>query len=209
MFSSDSINLLTEAYYSQVYEGAFGSASKPAASADAARAAADKHRRAAETATSADARRRHRNAAAGYEVTARRMMADNYEFLLGYLIDENFASDENSAHSIIENMSDEWIESIFEQNLNEVSGMGRVIMRSIADAARRGMKVTPGRKIELKKSQVERSIPKLQTDGTAKELGKAEERFRRLDKVDKSRSMVRNKPDWWGAKPPQRGYGSR
>jgi hypothetical protein len=115
MFSSDSINLLTEAYYSQVYEGAFGSASKPAASADAARAAADKHRRAAETSTSADARRRHRDAAAGYEVTARRMTADHYEFLSGYLIDENFASDVDSAYAIIDNMSDEWILSIFEE----------------------------------------------------------------------------------------------
>ena len=203
---------LHELYYTQVYsEGAFGSSSMPAASADAAKAAADKHRKAAETATSASDRKRHRDAAARYEVTGRRMSmtADHYEFLSGYLIDENFASDLDSALAIIENMSDEWIQSIFEENLDEVTGLGRVAFRLVSDALKRGMKLTPARKTNLKLNQVSRDIKKLQDTGTVRELEKAEERARRLNVVDQSRTMVRNKPEWWGAKPPQRGYGSR
>lgn len=203
---------LQELYYTQVHsEGAFGSSSMPAASADAAKAAADKHRKAAETATSADDRKRHRDSAARYEVTARRMSmtADHYEFLAGYLIHENFASDLDSALIIIENMSENWIESIFEENLNEVTGFGRVAFRLAGDALKRGMKWTPARKTNFKLNQVQGDIQKLQKTGTVKELEKAEERARRLNVVDKSRSSVRNKPEWWGAAPPQRGYGSR
>lgn len=116
---------LQELYYTQVYsEGAFGSSSMPAASSDAAKEAANKHRIAAERATNPSVAQRHRDAAARYEVTARRMSmtADHYEFLVGYLISENFASDLNSAVQIIENMSEDWIQSIFEENLNEVTG---------------------------------------------------------------------------------------
>jgi hypothetical protein len=137
------------------------------------------------------------------------MTADHYEFLAGYLIHENFASDLDSALIIIENMSEDWIESIFEENLNEVTGMGRVVFRLASDALKRGMKTTPARKTNFKLNQVSRDIKKLQDTGTVKELEKAEERARRLDTVDKSRSMVRNTSKWWGAKPPQRGYGSR
>ena len=203
---------LQELYYTQVYsEGAFGSSSMPTASSGAAKEAANKHKKAAETATSADDRKRHRDSAARYEVTARRMSmtADHYEFLAGYLIHENFASDLDSALIIIENMSEEWIESIFDENLNEVTGMGRVVFRLASDALKRGMKTTPARKTNFKLNQVSRDIRKLQDTGTAKELEKAEERARRLDTVDKSRSMVRNTSKWWGAKPPQRGYGSK
>lgn len=203
---------LGELYSTQVYsEGAFGSASMPAASASAAKEAANKHRKAAETATNASDRKRHRDSAARYEVTSRRMSmtADHYEFLSGYLIDEKFASDLDSAYAIIENMSDQWIESIFEENLDEVTGLGRVAFRLAKDAAKRGMALTPARKTNLKLGQVKRDINKLQNTGTVRELEKAEERARRLDMVDKSRSMVRNKPEWWGAKPPQRGYGSK
>lgn len=203
---------LHELYCTQVYsEGAFGSSSMPAASAGAAKEAANKHRKAAETATSADDRKRHRDSAARYEVTARRMSmtADHYEFLVGYLINESFVSDLDSAVQVIESMSENWIESIFEENLNEVTGMGRVVFRLASDALKRGMKISPARKTSLKLNQVKRDIKKLQDTGTLSDLEKAEERARRLDVVDKSRSMVRNRPEWWGAKPPQRGYGSR
>lgn len=212
MNSQSNIQDLQELYYTQVYsEGAFGSSSMPAASSGAAKEAANKHKAAAETATSASARKSHRDAAARYEVTARRMnmTADHYEFLAGYLINEGFVSDLDSAIEIIENMSEDWIQSIFEENLNEVTGLGRVAFRLASDAIKRGMKISPARKTSLKLNQVSRDIRKLQDTGTVKELEKAEERARRLNVVDKSRSMVRNKPEWWGAKPPQRGYGSR
>lgn len=212
MDNQNNIQQLQELYYTQVYsEGAFGSSSMPAASSDAAKQAANKHRRAAETATSPSVAQRHRDAAARYEVTARRMSmtADHYEFLVGYLISENFTSDLNSAVQIIENMSEDWIQSIFEENLNEVTGMGRVLFRVASDAIKRGMRSTPARKTSLKLQQVKRDIGKLQDSGTVRELENAEERARRLSVVDKSRSMVRNKPEWWGAPLPQSGYGSK
>lgn len=212
MYNQNIVQDLQELYYNQVLsEGAFGSSSMPAASSGAAKEAANKHRKAAETATSANDRKRHRDSAARYEVTARRMSmtADHYEFLVGYLINEGFVSDLDSAVQVIESMSENWIESIFEQNLNEVTGMGRVIFRVASDALKRGMKISPARKTSLKLNQVTRDIKKLQDTGTLSDLEKAEERARRLDVVDKSRSMVRNKPEWWGAKPPQRGYGSK
>lgn len=149
---------LQELYYTQVYsEGAFGSSSMPAASSDAAKEAANKHRRAAETATSPSVAQRHRDAAARYEVTARRMSmtADHYEFLVGYLINENFASDLNSAVQIIENMSEDWIQSIFEENLNEVTGMGRVLFRGFQSALKRGMRVDPETKAYTKAADLE------------------------------------------------------
>jgi|694.fasta_scaffold44230_5 hypothetical protein len=157
---------LKELYYTQVYsEGAFGSASMPAASSDAAKGAADKHRKAAETATSASDRRRHRDSAARYEVTARRMSmtADHYEFLTGYLIAENFASDLDSAYAIIENMSDEWMQSIFEQNLNEVRGLGKVLFRGLSNARNRGMRVDPETKSFYKETQLDDTIETLRT----------------------------------------------
>jgi ribosomal protein L12E/L44/L45/RPP1/RPP2 len=202
---------MSDEQYEELYENVFSSASMPAASAGAAKGAADKHRKAAETATSASLRKGHRDSAARYEVTARRMSmtADHYEFLSDYLINENFASNLNAAHAIIESMSEEWIQSIFEENLNEVTGLGRVAFRLASDALKRGMATTPARKTALKLSKVGRDIQKLQKTGTVRELQNAEERARRLNVVDKSRSLVRNKPEWWGAAPPQRGYGSR
>lgn len=212
MNQQSNIQDLQELYYTQVYsEGAFGSSSMPAASAGAAKGAADKHRRASETATSAEDRKRHRDSAARYEVTARRMSmtADHYEFLVGYLISENFTSDLDSALQIIEHMSEDWIQSIFEENLNEVTGLGRVAFRLASDAVKRGMRSTPARKTAIKLGLVKRDLQKLYDTGTVKEIEKAEERARRLNTVDKSRSSVRNKPEWWGDKPPQRGYGSK
>ena len=170
---------LQELYYTQVYsEGAFGSSSMPAASSGAAKEAANKHKKAAETATSADDRKRHRDSAARYEVTARRMSmtADHYEFLAGYLIHENFASDLDSALIIIENMSENWIESIFEENLNEVTGLGRVAFRLASDALKRGMKTTPARKTNFKLNQVSRDIKKLQ-DKVWEHLGDLNDKY--------------------------------
>lgn len=205
---------LKELYYTQVYsEGAFGSSSMPAASADSARQAANTHRTAANAASTPEDRKRHRNAAARYEVTARRMSmtADHYEFLSDYLINENFASDLNAAHAIIESMSEEWIRSIFEENLNEVTGFGRVAFRIVADAIKRGMTSTPAVKTQLKLNQVSRNIRDLQRTGTLSQLEKAEERARRLNAVIQSPGFIRNSKirGWWGAPPPERGYGSR
>lgn len=120
--------------------------------------------------------------------------AQNY--ILEYLVNEGYADTEESALVIMANMSEEWIESIFEQNLNEVAGMGRVIMRSLADAVSRGMTKTPLAKIKLKTDQVKRSIPKLQSDGTLGQLEKAEERLRRLDAVQGSRSFTKGRLPW-------------
>lgn len=158
MGDKNSIRQLQELYYTQVYsEGAFGSSSMPAASSDAAKEAANKHKKAAETATSPSVARRHRDAAARYEVTARRMSmtADHYEFLVGYLINENFASDLNSAVQIIENMSEDWIQFIFEENLNEVKGMGKVLFRSFNSAVKRGMRMDPESKAYAKQVDLE------------------------------------------------------
>ena len=149
---------LKELYYTQVYsEGAFGSSSMPAASAGAAKEAANTHRTAADAASTPEDRKRHRDSAARYEVTARRMSmtADHYEFLVGYLINENYASDLDSALVIIENMSKNWIESIFEENLNEVSGFGKVLFRGLQAAARRGMRVDPETKAYVKQANLE------------------------------------------------------
>lgn len=149
---------LKELYYTQVYsEGAFGSSSMPAASAGAAKEAANTHRTAASAASTPEDRKRHRDSAARYEVTARRMSmtADHYEFLTGYLIAENFASDLDSAYAIIENMSDEWLLSIFEENLNEVTGLGRVLFKGFSNALRRGMRVDPESKAYAKQANLE------------------------------------------------------
>lgn len=120
-------------------------------------------------------------------------MTDYYEFLLGYLIGENFADDVESAHAIIENMSEEWMNSIFEQNLNEVSGFGRVILRSIADAAKRGMRVTPARKLENKLGQLNRQIQNVERKGDLKDLENIEQRMKKLSAVRDSRSMQKSR----------------
>jgi hypothetical protein len=163
-YNSDLLSELKELYYTQVYygnslknkeelnENVFKSPSKPAASAAAAKNAAQTHKTVAAAATNADARRSHRDAAAGYEVTARRMRmtADHYEFLSDYLINENFASDLNATYAIIENMSDEWLISIFEENLNEVTGLGKVLWRGLKAATKRGMRLDPDSKAAIK-----------------------------------------------------------
>jgi transposase len=141
---------MSDEQYEELYENVFKSPSKPASSAESAREAAKTHKTAAATATNSDDRRRHRNAAAGYEVTARRMTADHYEFLSDYLINENFAPDLNAAYAIIESMSEEWMISIFEQNLNEVTGLGRVLFRGLKAAAQRGMRIDPDSKAAIK-----------------------------------------------------------
>jgi len=96
-----------------------------------------------------------RDATDRYEVTARRMMADHYDFLLGYLVAENFADNIESAAAIIENMSESWFESVFNENLNEVTGLGRVAFRSFRDALKRGMRVDPETKAFTKQSDLE------------------------------------------------------
>ena len=122
---------------------------------------------------------------------------DLFDLVKGYLINEGYADTEESALVIMANMSEEWTQSIIEQqNLNEVTGMGRVIMRSLADAVSRGMTKTPLAKIKLKTDQVKRSIPKLQSDGTLGQLEKAEERLRRLDAVQGSRSFTKGRLPW-------------
>lgn len=158
MISQSNIQDLQELYYTQVYsEGAFGSSSMPAASSGAAKEAANKHKAAAETATNPSTRKSHRDAAARYEVTARRMnmTADHYEFLAGYLINEGFVSDLDSAIQIIENMSEDWIQSIFEENLNEVRGMGKVLFRGFQAALKRGMRMDPESKAYTKAADLE------------------------------------------------------
>lgn len=118
-------------------------------------------------------------------------------YILEYLVNEGYVDTEDSALVIMGNMSEEWTQSIIEQqNLNEVAGMGRVIMRSLADAVSRGMTKTPLAKIKLKTDQVKRSIPKLQSDGTLGQLEKAEERLRRLDAVQGSRSFTKGRLPW-------------
>jgi hypothetical protein len=54
-----------------------------------------------------------------YEVNPRISYRHNEEYLIDYLLDEGFASDERSAESIMGAMSEAWIESIFEAKVDE------------------------------------------------------------------------------------------
>jgi hypothetical protein len=53
-----------------------------------------------------------------YEVNPRISYRHDEEFVIGYLLDEGFASDERSAESIMGAMSEAWVESIFEGGFN-------------------------------------------------------------------------------------------
>jgi len=114
-----------------------------------------------------------------------------YEFLLAYLIHENFADNIESAQVIIENMSDEWIQSIFEQDLNEVAGMGRVILRSISNALSRGMRKAPITKLDNKLGQLNHEIKNVRNTGNVKDLESIEQRIKKLNTVKNARSMQR------------------
>ncbi len=55
---------------------------------------------------------------------------DVYDIVMDHLIEEEYASDEDSAHAIMLNMSEEWIDSIVEELLNERL-TGRRVKRAI------------------------------------------------------------------------------
>lgn len=65
---------------------------------------------------------------------------DIFDIILEHLVAEGYADTNENALVIMANMSEEWIESIFQQNLNEVIGMGRVAFKGFKTALKRGMK---------------------------------------------------------------------
>lgn len=76
-----------------------------------------------------------------------------YECLISYLIDEGYADNLGSAEVILENMSDEWVECIFE---------GRIPWRSIKNPNPSGW--MPSEKAQAKKEQLGRALRRNRTD---------------------------------------------
>lgn len=139
---------LSDEEFYDLCEGVFSSRSSGAASSDAADAAAEMHKTVADGNISLSDRKRNRDAAAKYKVTARRMRRTNEEYVSDYLVNEGYTDNYDSAISIYESMSDEWLDTIL-----EVKGGGRVSFRGNTDD--RGMPLNPSMKLYRKKINLE------------------------------------------------------
>lgn len=105
------------------------------------------------------------------------------EYVIDYLVTEGYTDNYDSAIVIYESMSEEWLDTIL-----EVKGRGRVPMRSTRDSSERGMRLTPGRKLDLKLSELERRYP---GDGSLEHLENIEKRIKKMETVRDTPSMRR------------------
>ena len=166
-------------------ENVFRSKNTGAVNADADEKAAEMHKTVSGAShTSSENRKRHRDAAAQHLVSARRKRRKaktNEECVIDYLVTEGYTDNYDSAIAIYESMSEEWLDTIL-----EVKGRGRVLMSNTRDASERGMKITPGRKLDLKLAQLERQYP---GDGSLEDRENLEQRIQKMTTVKDTPSM--------------------
>jgi hypothetical protein len=98
-----------------------------------------------------------------YEVNPRISYRHNEEFVIGYLLDEGFASDERSAESIMGAMSEAWVESIFEEFKDLTPEKESRVKNRVGELAR-DMEVSNARMNELKKKPLGKYRPKIKAE---------------------------------------------
>jgi len=143
---------LNDDEFEYLCEGVFSSKFSGAVTADADERAAETHKTVADAEhTSPKNRKRYRDTASQHLVSARRKRRKtNEEFygIIDYLVTEGYTDNYDSAISIYESMSDEWLDTIL-----EVKGGGRVSFRGNTDD--RGMPLNPSMKLYRKKIKLE------------------------------------------------------
>ena len=156
------LNQLNNEEFYDLYENVFSSKFPGAVTADADEEAAKTHKTLSNAEnTSPRDRKLYRDTAAQHLVSARRKRRKNIkefyridentsgiEFVIDYLVNEGYTDNYNSAISIYESMSNEWLDTIL-----EVKGGGKVSFTG--NTSDRGMPINPSDKLYRKKIKVE------------------------------------------------------
>jgi len=98
-----------------------------------------------------------------YEVNPRISYRQNEEYLIDYLLDEGFASDEKSAESIMGAMSETWIESIFEEFKDLTPDKEKRVKNRVGELAR-DIQLSGARMKELNKKPLGKYRPKIKAE---------------------------------------------